>query len=93
MTVRDILLLGNPQLYEISKEVNQQGLESLKPEIADLHDTMMAFRKKWGVGRAIADGIAVRNPVPEALHTMKTTVDDIVQVSDQAILEAMKTCL
>lgn len=38
----------------------------------------------------IADGIAVRNPVPEALHTMKTTVDDIVQVSDQAILKAMK---
>ena len=38
----------------------------------------------------IADGIAVRNPVPEALQAMKTTVDDIVQVSDQAILEAMK---
>ena len=38
----------------------------------------------------IADGIAVRIPVPEALQTMKTTVDDIVQVSDEAILEAMK---
>ena len=38
----------------------------------------------------IADGIAVRNPIPEALHWMKTTVDDIVQVSDEAILETMK---
>jgi threonine dehydratase len=38
----------------------------------------------------ISDGIAVRNPVPEALHAMTTTVDDIVQVSDQATLEAMK---
>ncbi len=38
----------------------------------------------------IADGIAVRIPVPEALQAMKTTVDDIVQVSDKTILEAMK---
>lgn len=38
----------------------------------------------------IADGVAVRNPVPEALQAMQTTVDDIVQVSDEAILKAMK---
>ena len=38
----------------------------------------------------IADGIAVRNPVPEALQHMATAVDDIVQVSDDAILEAMR---
>lgn len=54
MAVRDILLLGNPQLYESSKAVNQQELESLKPVITNLHDTMMAFRQQWGVGRAIA---------------------------------------
>ena len=38
----------------------------------------------------IADGIAVRNPVPAALLSMTATVDDIVQVSDDAILNAMK---
>ena len=38
----------------------------------------------------IADGIAVRNPVPEALLSMAATVDDIVQVSDDAILKAMR---
>jgi threonine dehydratase len=38
----------------------------------------------------ISDGVAVRNPVPEALEVMNTTVDDIVQVSDTATLEAMK---
>ena len=54
MTIGDILLLGNPQLYEISSEVSQQEVESLKPAIADLHNTMMAFRLHWGVGRAIA---------------------------------------
>ena len=38
----------------------------------------------------ISDGIAVRNPVPEAVYAMQTTVDDIVQVSDAATLTAMK---
>jgi peptide deformylase len=54
MTIREILLLGNPQLYEISKEVSQQEIELLKPAIADLRNTLMAFRRRWGVGRAIA---------------------------------------
>ncbi len=38
----------------------------------------------------IADGIGVRIPVPEALEVMKTTVDEILQVSDTATLEAMQ---
>ena len=54
MAVREVLLLGNPQLYQISAEIKQEEIESLKPVIADLHDTMMAFRQKWGAGRAIA---------------------------------------
>ncbi|MEO1402098.1 MAG: pyridoxal-phosphate dependent enzyme [Cyanobacteria bacterium J06635_1] len=38
----------------------------------------------------ISDGIAVRTPVPEALQVMASTVDDMVQVSDEATLSAMK---
>lgn len=38
----------------------------------------------------IADGIGVRVPVPEALETMRHTVDDILQVEDEVILDAMK---
>jgi peptide deformylase len=54
MAVRNLLLLGNPQLYKISELVNEHEIESLKPMITDLHDTMMAFRQKWEAGRAIA---------------------------------------
>lgn len=54
MAVRDILRLGNPQLYKISEDVAAHELELLKPVITDLHDTMMAFRKQWKAGRAIA---------------------------------------
>jgi threonine dehydratase len=38
----------------------------------------------------IADGIAVRKPVPEALELMQLSTDDVLQVSDDAILNAMK---
>ena len=54
MPVRDILLLGNPKLYETCPPVEPAGLESLKPVITDLHDTMMDFRKRYSRGRAIA---------------------------------------
>jgi peptide deformylase len=54
MTVRKILLLGNPLLYKISEDVRESELESLKPTIQDLHDTMMDFRAKYNAGRAIA---------------------------------------
>ena len=54
MTVRDILLLGNPRLYEASETVSEVELESLASVIGDLHDTMMSFRHRWGAGRAMA---------------------------------------
>lgn len=38
----------------------------------------------------IADGIAVRKPVPEALALMQHSTDDVIQVSDEVILQAMK---
>jgi len=48
MSVRDLLLLGNPQLYERSEAVQQHELASLMDTVADLHDTMMDFRERWG---------------------------------------------
>jgi peptide deformylase len=54
MTVQEILQLGNPQLYKVSEEVTSSDSATLSGIIQDLHDTMMEFRKKYGVGRAIA---------------------------------------
>ncbi|MHA2236682.1 MAG: peptide deformylase, partial [Candidatus Thorarchaeota archaeon] len=54
MTVREILQLGNPQLYTVSEEVTETGLKDIKGVIQDLHDTMMNFRREYGLGRAIA---------------------------------------
>jgi threonine dehydratase len=38
----------------------------------------------------IADGIAVRTPVPEALDDMKGQVDDVLLISEDALKRAMK---
>ena len=57
-----------------------------------------AMTRSWRSGRAIetptvdtvADGIAARVPVPEALAIMRTTVDDMLLVEDAAILAAQR---
>ncbi|MHA2162847.1 MAG: peptide deformylase [Candidatus Thorarchaeota archaeon] len=54
MTVREILLLGNPKLHEISRPITRDELDSIPSIIEDLHDTLMSFREKYGAGRAIA---------------------------------------
>jgi peptide deformylase len=38
----------------------------------------------------IADGIAVREPVPQALDTMRSVVDDMVLVDDSDLIDAMR---
>lgn len=54
MAIKKVLLLGNPQLYEVSREVDRKELEDIYTVIQDLHDTLMNFRKIYGAGRAIA---------------------------------------
>ena len=54
MAIKEILLLGNPKLYEVSEPVTEKELDFIKPVITDLHDTMLDFRKIYSAGRAIA---------------------------------------
>ena len=51
---REILLLGDPRLYEISEEVKKEELELLKPVFTDMFDCIKAIRRDYGFGRAIA---------------------------------------
>jgi peptide deformylase len=54
MAIREILLLGNPELLRTSSEVQQHEVDSIRPIIRDLFDTMAEFQRKHGWGRAIA---------------------------------------
>ena len=51
---REILLLGDPKLYEISAEVTREELPSLRPVWEDMFDCIRAIRRDYGFGRAIA---------------------------------------
>jgi peptide deformylase len=54
MAIRDVLLLGNPRLYDRSEPVLEGELSRLGSVVDDLHDTLMDFRSRYGAGRAIA---------------------------------------
>lgn len=54
MAVKEILLLGNPKLYEVSTPIEENEVDGLSGVIQDLHDTMMDFKRTYGAGRAIA---------------------------------------
>ncbi|HWQ30438.1 MAG TPA: peptide deformylase [Negativicutes bacterium] len=54
MAVREILLLGDENLYRLCEEVRHEELEKAGRIALDLQDTMVEFRKKYGFGRAIA---------------------------------------
>ena len=51
---REILLLGNPKLYEVSEEVKRGELEQLRPVFEDMFDCIRGIRRDYGFGRAIA---------------------------------------
>lgn len=54
MAVKEILLLGNPKLYQVCAPVKQEELEEVKLVVKDLHDTLFDFKSKYNAGRAIA---------------------------------------
>lgn len=51
---RQILLLGDPKLYEISEKVTRNELEELRPIFTDMFDCIKGIRRDYGFGRAIA---------------------------------------
>lgn len=52
--VREILLLGNPALYQVSSIIEKEEADVIRNAVGDLHDTLMDFRKRHGAGRAVA---------------------------------------
>lgn len=53
-TMQDLLLLGDPRLYEVSRPVEKTDLPMLKLWVADLNNVMREIRETYHFGRAIA---------------------------------------
>jgi len=95
MAIREILRLGNPRLHDVSTEITANDLSALKSVVDDLHDTMMAFRERWGCGRAIAApqiGVAKRLIY---MHIDKPTVivNPILTDLSGAMIELWDDCM
>ncbi len=52
--IREILKLGDPRLYEVSDTVTAEDMPLVPQWVADLHDTLMEYRRVYGAGRAVA---------------------------------------
>jgi peptide deformylase len=53
-SLNDLLLLGNPLLYEKAAPILYHELPLVSTWVADLHDVMEAIRAKYNFGRGIA---------------------------------------
>lgn len=54
MALKEVLLLGDPRLYEVCEPVRQGEMSELESVVTDLHDTLMDCQQHIGAGRAIA---------------------------------------
>jgi peptide deformylase len=52
--LNDLLLLGDPRLYEVSEPVLYDELSLVKQWVADLDNVMQQIRARYNFGRAIA---------------------------------------
>jgi peptide deformylase len=52
--LQDLLLLGNPILYQVSESVLESENNLMESWVADLHNVMEEIRAKYHFGRAIA---------------------------------------
>lgn len=92
---RDILLLGNEELYQISEPVKQDEIESIKSVVQDLHDTLMDFREKYHAGRAIA---APQIGVKKRLLYMfidepVVFINPVLEFPDNEMMEVLDDCM
>ena len=92
---REILLIGDPRLYEISKEVTREELEELRPVFEDLFDCIRGIRRDFGFGRAIA---APQIGVQKRLICMLTDkpyviINPTLEFVGEEMMELMDDCM
>jgi peptide deformylase len=95
MAVREILLLGNPKLYEKSEPASKEELDTIAEVVKDLHDTLLDFKNRHGAGRAIAAPqigfmkrliyMFVDKPAPFINPSLEEESDEMMEVWDDCM--------
>lgn len=93
--IKEILLLGNPKLYEVSAPVTENDLPRLSSTVQDLHDTLIAYREKYRAGRAIAaPQIGVQKRVLYMyIDHPEVFLNPVLEPIDEAQMEVMDDCM
>lgn len=93
--VKDILLLGNIALYDVSAPIAQEELPTLTDVVQDLHDTLMQFRATYGAGRAIAaPQIGVfKRMLYMHIDAPVVFINPVLTFSDDERMEVMDDCM
>ena len=93
--VREILLLGDPRLYEISAPVLKKELPALRGAIGDLFDTLADFKARHGLGRAIAaPQIGVRKRlIVMKIDTPYVFLNPTLTFPDGEMMEVLDDCM
>ena len=92
---RTILLLGNPELYEVSREVKIEELHQMEQVREDLKDPLLACRARYGVGRAIAaPQIGVKKRVIyRHLDTPVLFINPRLAFPEQEMIDVLDDCM
>ena len=93
--IREILLLGNEELYEFSSPVTKDEIEDVKNVVADLHDTLMDFRAKYHAGRAIAaPQIGVKKRLLYMfIDTPVVFINPVLEFPDDEMMDVLDDCM
>ena len=93
--VKNILKLGDPQLYEISKKITDEDAASIPAWVQDLHDTLLDYRKTYGAGRAIAaPQIGIRKRLLYMLTDREYVfINPTLTFPDDELMEVLDDCM
>lgn len=91
--IKEILLLGNKELYEISIPVEKQ--ENVAEVIKNLHDTLMEFKRKYNAGRAIAaPQIGVKKRIIYMyIDKPIVFINPTIEFPDDELMEVLDDCM
>lgn len=92
---KEILLLGNEELYQISEPLKKDEIENIKSAVQDLHDALLDFREKHHAGRAIA---APQIGIKKRLLYMFIDkpvifINPVLQFPDSELMEVLDDCM
>lgn len=94
--IKQLLTLGDPQLYEISEPIIPEEEKELKEWVCDLHDTLMEYRRVHGAGRAVAApqiGIRKRLLYMNLGGTPYVFVNPMITFPDDEMYEVLDDCM